>query len=146
VTIGATWYGLFPRFSRAAPATLGASPLRSLLAGLVVVIGTPLAGAGFAAILIGLPIAVLLALLYPVALILGLVTGTFWLGDAAVFRLRGLATTGQRLLALLAVAVTLALVSLVPIVGPIVLWAGTILGTGAFWLRLLRADAGGQTS
>jgi cytoskeletal protein CcmA (bactofilin family) len=140
--LGAAWFGLFPNFSRAAPGTLAGSPLRSVLAGIVVAAGAPLAGAGLAAVVVGLPIAVLLFLLYPAALLLGLVTTALCLADLALSRMKGESTTGRRLLALLAVAVLLGLLALVPILGCLLILAAVLFGTGAFWLRLLRADGG----
>jgi cytoskeletal protein CcmA (bactofilin family) len=142
LVVGAAWYGLFPAFSHAAPGTLRASPWRSALVGIALVAGAPLAGSGLAATVIGLPIAAVLLFLYPPALLLGLVTAAFCLGDWGLRRTGRAVTTGARLLALLAAAVVLSLLAVVPYLGPLLLLAALLSGVGAFWLRLVRADAG----
>ncbi|HEX7926733.1 MAG TPA: hypothetical protein VF678_04015 [bacterium] len=139
--IGAAWYGAFPNFSRAAPGTLATAPLWSLIAGLIVVFATPPAAIGLAAVVIGLPIAGLLFVLYPAALLLGLVTSALWVSVLALRRTAGGITTARRVTALLAVAAVLGIVSLIPILGWLVVFAAVVMGTGALWLRLLRADA-----
>jgi hypothetical protein len=136
------WFGLFPGFSRLAPETLAGAPWRSLAGGLIVLVGAPIAAIGLAATVIGLPLAGLLALVYPSALALGLVTSAFLVADLALKRTQGGITAGRRVAALLAAAIALGVIMLVPVLGGLVLLAGVLFGTGAFWLRLIRADAG----
>jgi cytoskeletal protein CcmA (bactofilin family) len=139
---GAAWYGLFPSFSLSAAAELGKSPLASIGAGLLVVAGTPVMALGLSVTVIGLPLAALLILLYPAALLLGVVTAVFFVGDSGRLLLDRRGGTGRRLAGLLASSLLLAGIFLIPYLGSLTLLAAAVAGTGAFWLRLARADGG----
>lgn len=132
---GLLFVALFPRFTREAEAALRQRPLASLAAGLVVMVGLPLA-----AVLVG---------------VLGAIVGGWWiglvaLGVLAVASLAGVfvagVTLGRWLLervgrpsaqlgwGLVAGLVLLLLVSAVPFAGAVVMFAALLFGLGALAL------------
>jgi hypothetical protein len=112
--------------------------------GLAVLTLTPLAALSLALTVIGIPLALTLVWLYLGALLLGVLTAAFYLGDVV---LRPIARTrwpsrGARIAAFALVVLALALVRFVPIAGPLVLLLALVFGVGAWILRLTRSYLG----
>lgn len=115
-------------------------PLTSFAAGIGVVVLLPLAFVLLAATVIGIPLVILLAPLYPFWLLLGFVGGAIGLsrlpfGERTPSR-------GMQLLALFGALVVMALVALIPFVGQVLLTILFLMGTGALTLALFRNGEG----
>lgn len=127
----------FPRFMDAAARTLGTRPVASLVLGFALLITLPVAGILLMITLIGIPIGLLLFLLYPLALVLGYLLGAYSIGAYGVARWRPAGAGARRthVIALLATLVALAFIGMIPFIGGFILFAVLIAGLGAFTLH-----------
>lgn len=148
--LGAVLLVAAPRFTRAGATTATAQPGRTGLAGLVAAVVVPVLAALAAITVIGLPLAMAALALFLVALWVGSVLGRIAVGSA----LLDLADTeGDHAWAALAIGlVVVALLSLVPYLGPLVRLVVALVGLGVVVLGLratyqvVRERPGGLTS
>ncbi|MCA9636768.1 MAG: hypothetical protein KC420_12135, partial [Myxococcales bacterium] len=117
---------LAPARVRRAASFLNRRPLISALSGLLLALLTVPATVVLAVSVIGIPLIPALALLLLVLLGAGMATLAVWLGDALPF-LRG----GSTLATLLLGYLTLALLALIPFLGPLLLPLANLLAAGA---------------
>jgi hypothetical protein len=130
-----------PRLETSVVATLRASPWRSLLAGFVLLVTTPVAALLLVVSVLGLPIGLVLAASYAIALFVGVLITAFYVGDveARLLSSEPIATRGQHTLLLIAGVATL--VILRTLLGGIVVLVCVLFGVGALALRLYDAYA-----
>lgn len=127
---------LVPRFTTEAAAIIPERPFRTALVGLGWFILVPIAVIVAAITVIGIPLAVITALLYGVVVYLSTVPFSVWLG----WRLFGARTRAGRqgvVLNFLIGGLLLLLVGIIPVVGPIVTLIAACVGLGAIVLRAL---------
>lgn len=136
--LGAVLLIVFPRFSDDLAVRAVDDPLRSGGVGLLLFVGIPILLVLFAITLIGIPLALFGALVYALALWLGVVYGSFSVGAWLV----SLADVGSRWLALVVGVLAVSLVARIPAVGDIVRFAVLLFGLGALALAVLRRYRG----
>jgi cytoskeletal protein CcmA (bactofilin family) len=128
---------VFPGYSLNAARLIGLRPLASLGLGFALLIATPVA-AGIAMVsVLGAILGLVVLAAYFISLLLAVLTGTIYLGDAGL-RLLGrgpLTGFGRRLAALILGVIALMILSGVPFVGFFVVLAVFVLGLGAFYLE-----------
>jgi hypothetical protein len=130
-----------PRFEASVVERLRAHPGRSVLAGFVLLVTTPVAALLLIVSVLGLPLGVVLAASYAVALFAGVLTTAFYVGDVEVRLLNAgpTVTRGQHALLLIAGVATLAVLR--ALLGGIVVFASVLFGLGAVALWLYDAYA-----
>jgi hypothetical protein len=125
-----------PRTERSVIGTLRAQPLKSLLAGFTLLITVPIAALLLIVTVLGLPVGLVLAAAYAVALFAGVLTTAFFLGDAEARWLNPQTETtrGRQAALLLAGVLTLALLRTV--LGGVAVFLAILFGLGALsvWL------------
>lgn len=123
----------FPAYSTRAADWIGREPLRSLGLGFVVLVCLPILALLLLMTIVGIPLALILLLLYSLLLFLGWVTAALFVGRKGLELARGLrpATLGWRLGALLLAVLALWLVGQVPYVGGWITFIALLLGIGA---------------
>lgn len=123
----------FPAYSARAADWIGREPLRSLGLGFVILICLPVLGLLLLITIVGIPLALILFMLYVLLLFLGWVTSALFLGRKGLelLHVRQPVTTARRILALLAAVVALWLLGQVPVVGGWITFASLVLGIGA---------------
>jgi hypothetical protein len=128
-----------PRTERSVIDTLRAQPLKSFLAGITLLLTVPIAALFLMLTVLGLPIGLVLAATYAVALFAGVLTTAFFLGDAEARWLKPQAkeTRGRRALMLLAGVLTLALLRMV--LGGLAVFVAILFGFGALSVWLYQA-------
>jgi len=126
------FYWLFPQFMQRSAKVLTGEPLKALGAGFVVLLVTPLLAIALIAIGIGFLLGLPLAAVYLVTLLTGYLVGLFTLGDFVARRVGfDVATAGRRVLVVVLSIAAVALISLIPVVGPLALFALCLAGIGA---------------
>jgi len=130
-----------PRFETSVVATLRDRPWRSLLAGFVLLVTTPVAALLLVVSVLGLPIGLVLAASYAIALFVGVLMTAFYVGDAEARFLNSgpIATPGRHALLLIAGVATLAILR--ALLGGIVVFACVLFGLGALALWMYDAYA-----
>lgn len=128
-----------PRTEQSVIATLRAQPLKSLLAGVTLLVTVPIAALVLMLTVLALPIGLVLAAVYAVALFAGVLTTAFFLGDAESRWLKPQAKTtrGQQALLLLAGVLTLALLRVM--LGGFAIFVAILFGLGALSVWLYQA-------
>lgn len=123
-----------PRIETSVVATLRAQPARSLLAGFVLLVTTPVAAFLLVISILGLPIGLALGAVYAIALFAGVLITAFFLGDAEarLFKAGPVVTRGQQTILLLAGVLTLAMLR--SLVGGFIVLASVLFGLGALML------------
>ncbi|HET9488624.1 MAG TPA: polymer-forming cytoskeletal protein [Methylomirabilota bacterium] len=113
---------------------------KSLGLGLLIFVVMPLVAVLVIATIIGLPLGLTLAALYPVLLIVGYLTTAVFVGElGARLSARGSElTTGRRVLWLVVALIVLGLASTVPIVGWMLAWLAVVIGLGAATQEVFR--------
>ena len=136
----------FPAGSQRLGEKLRRDPGVTMLFGFAVLVCVPVAAVILAITIIGIPVALAVLLLYFVMLIVGYAALAVALGDSALQRLRS-ADAGRRgwragaaILAMLAMA----LVTKIPVVGGLLVFAALLAGVGALVLAFKREDEGLQ--
>ena len=121
----------FPKVETSVVETFRMRPGRSLLAGFVLLVCTPIAAVLLVMSVLGLPIGLVLAAAYAIALFVGVLATAFFVGDVEARLLeRGpTSTRRQQMLVLVAGVVTLAVLR--SLLGGIVVFAGVVVGLGA---------------
>jgi cytoskeletal protein CcmA (bactofilin family) len=143
---GALFLAAAPIFSVETPDRIKSTPWKALGIGLLAVIGVPLLAVLFVLTIVGIPVGLTLLMLYPIALLLGFVVGTLFVGNAGAGLLRRpppptiAAAIGYFATALVVVM----LVAQVPRVGGLLLFLLILLGVGAFFVELYRRMKGGS--
>lgn len=135
---GLLFFALLPRLANAGVATLRAHPGRSVILGFAMLVTVPIAALLLIVTVFGAPIGVSLAALYLVALLLGLLTAAYCIGELeARWLKRPVATTaGGRAGVLVAGVVTLAILRAV--VGTFAVMTAIVCGLGALALWTFR--------
>lgn len=126
--LGLVLLRIYPVFCRNAAGTIQARPGASLAVGGALVVGVPLVVLLCIVTLVGIPIGLLLGLLYVPTLYLARVFVMFWAGGLLLKRVSGSSSLGW---AFVAGLVLYALLSLIPFVGKFVTLATLLLGVGA---------------
>jgi hypothetical protein len=132
-----------PRFETSVVETLRTHPWKSVLAGFVLLVTTPVAAALMIISILGLPIGLALGATYLIALFGGVLATAFCIGDAEARLLKAppIATRRQQVLILLAGVLTLAFLR--SLFGGIVVFASVLFGLGALILRLYQTFSHG---
>jgi hypothetical protein len=134
----------FPAYSARAADWIGREPLRSLGLGFVILVCLPVLAVLLLVTIVGIPLALIVMLLYLLLLFLGWVTAALYVGRKGLSLLRAdrPVTTGWRIGALLAAVVALWLLGQVPVVGGWITFLALVLGIGALvWQGWPRRDA-----
>jgi len=133
--IGALIIMLSPTGVSSLVGQIRARPLQSLLIGFALIVCVPVAAILAMVTVIGIPIGLLLMLMWPIVVMLGYLAGALFLGDALAglfSRDRGQSTNrGLRVLGLAIVLVLAAVLAQVPILGAMLILALLFFGTGA---------------
>lgn len=138
--LGALMILAMPRFTREAADSIRRLPGQTIGIGFAVLVGVPVMCALLVITLIGIPLAVLLAFFYGALLVLGYLVGAVFLGDFVLGRVDAtrLESNWWRVLFLLLAIVAIAIVKVVPVVGPLACGLLFLAGLGAFSLRAWR--------
>jgi hypothetical protein len=128
---GALWLAATPRFLARAGREIRGRPLLGGLLGLGVLAGWPVGAVIVAVTVIGLPLALILLLLYPVVLFAGWLMAAFALSEAAIDRRTFPAGYGLRLVAFAVALAVLAVAAALPWVGGLIAVIALLLGLGA---------------
>lgn len=133
---------VLPTLTRRVSETARAQFGWSLLWGLIVLIGTPLAVVVAMITVIGIPLGLLLLLSYPIVLLIGYVLAGVAVGDAGLFRFKpeSAANVNHRILAAALALLVLALAARIPVLGALVCFAALLAGTGAL-IRQVRGSS-----
>jgi cytoskeletal protein CcmA (bactofilin family) len=138
--IGIAMLLLGPAFMTEASTIARRDWAQSLGVGFMVLVGTPIAAVLLAITLIGIPVALLLIMLFAALLMLGYVCGAIAVGDFGLqtFVPKRAASTGARILALVAALIALALLRHVRLLGDLVVFLVFLAGVGALLQRAFR--------
>jgi hypothetical protein len=112
-------------------------PGMSLLLGFILLVCIPVGAVLLLATIIGVPLALLVVILYLALLLIGYVSAGLGLGDWALHRFAaaGAARRGARLLAAAAGMLAVTLLARLPWLGGFVLLAAIVIGIGALLLQ-----------
>jgi hypothetical protein len=136
---------VFPEFSALAAQTVRSDPWKSLSLGFALLLCLPAAAVLFLASVIGIPLGLLLLLLYPIMLLLGYLNGLLFLADRFagwIARRRGFIMRTRGRFGALALVMLAALVTVkIPYAGGLLVFVVLLAGLGAFWLRAYRGYA-----
>jgi hypothetical protein len=135
---GLLFFSLLPRLGDAGVRTLRAQPGRSLLVGFLLLVTVPIAAVLLVLTVLGAPIGVSVAALYIVALVLGLLTASYCIGDIEARWLRGPAVTTPSGRAAVLVAGALTLTALRALFGGLAVAMAIVFGLGALGLWTYR--------
>ena len=126
------------KFSHQTTRVLTGQPWVGIGVGFLVLVCVPAIAVALFFTLIGIPLALIVGLVYLAMLIAGYVIGALYLGDRALARARPgePVTPTRRLVALLLVLVGLAIVGSIPVLGGIARFAVLLLGLGGIVLAL----------
>ncbi len=144
IVAGLVLVWLFPDFTSAAAGTVARAPWRSAGLGFALLVATPVAALLLSITIVGLPLGLAVLALYGVSLLCGCLTAAIFVGDLGARwgrREAGLAR-GRRVLFLALALILLALLSLIPIVGGVILFVALICGLGAWSYQAYRRYAG----
>jgi len=139
VLAGALWLAASPRTVAGAARGFRETPVVGGLLGLAVAAVWPLATLLLAVTVVGLPVAGVLFVLYPVVLFAGYLIGAFGLADIVLARRILPPGYGLRLLGFALAVIALALVSLIPFLGTLAVVVVFLIGLGAL-ARTIFAD------
>jgi hypothetical protein len=134
IVIGAVLVALFPGFSAETAESLPRRPMRAALVGLGWICLAPIAIVVVAFTVIGLPLAILAAIVYAVLLFVGDIPVGVWLGRRLLGIREGTRPHGV-VVDYLVGGFVLLIVMLIPVIGKVVLMISTILGLGVILLR-----------
>jgi len=141
---GVILFLLFPGLTVSAALTVRKEPGASLVLGIVLVAGVPIVLACLILSIVGAPLGLALVPVYVIALLVGLLTAAFCLGELgahAVLR-RPKLSRGAHLTGLLVALIALSLVRYIPIAGNVILLLAVVLGLGGWTLRVYRRYRG----
>lgn len=135
---GALMLALFPRFTASAVQTVRASPLGSLGLGTAILFSLPPVILLLIITIIGIPIALMLAGIYAVALLAGFLVAAFFVGERLLLLARkraGAAAYWTRVGMLAIALVILWLVRHIPYAGALLILVALMIGLGAMVLQ-----------
>jgi hypothetical protein len=140
VVLAALLAAAFPREVQRVGGALRAHPSVALFAGFVALICVPFAAIILMITIIGLPLALVVMLLYALLLMVGYAAAGVLLGDAALRRLRAqdAARVWYRIGAAMLAMLLLALIAKVPVLGGFVVLAAMLVGMGAIVMSVVR--------
>jgi cytoskeletal protein CcmA (bactofilin family) len=143
LVVGGVVVALIPRFTTDAAAIIPERPFRSGLVGLGWFVLVPLGIVIAAATVIGIPLAIVTALLYAVVVYLSTVPFAIWVGRLL---LGGRTRAGRQgvLLSFLIGGILVLAVQIIPVVGPLISLIAACIGLGAIMLRALALRRGAQ--
>lgn len=120
------------------------APFKSLGLGLAILFATPFVVLMLFVSVLGTPLAFIVLALYAVALIVGLLTGIIWIGDAGFRRLGKKPDDSKwiRAWSIVAAAALLLIVGLIPFIGGLAFLIVLLLGIGAVTLNFYQLFAG----
>ena len=147
LAVGALFLLVFTGFSRRASSRMLAAPWPALAAGMAVLLGTPLLAVILLITLIGIPLGMVLMMLFPLMLLMGWVVGVFSIAQRVQRSIQKDAPSGSSAAMVGFFALTLLLLLLLgslPFIGFLILVAIMLLGTGACALELYRQVRPGQ--
>lgn len=139
---------VFTGFSRRASGRMLAAPWPALGAGVVVLLGTPMLAMLLLITLIGIPLGIVLMMLFPLMLLMGWIVGVFSIAQRVQRAIQKDAPSESSAAMIGFFALTLLLVLLLgslPIIGFLILVAILLLGTGACALELYRQVRSGRS-
>lgn len=136
LVVGGLVVALLPRFTEKAAETIPERPVRSALVGLGAFILIPFAIIIAAITVIGLPLAIVVALLYGIVAYLSAVPVAVWVGRLLLGARARVGRQGA-LLAFLVGGILVLVVQVIPVLGPIVMAVAVCLGFGAILLQTL---------
>ena len=136
LVVGGLVVALLPRFAEKAAETIPERPVRSALVGLGAFILIPFAIFIAAITVIGLPLAIVMALLYGIVAYLSTVPVAVWVGRLLLGARARVGRQGA-LLAFLVGGILVLVVEVIPVLGPIVMAVAVCLGFGAILLQTL---------
>jgi len=147
IVTGVALYLLFPGFTVLASRTIGSDPAKSLGIGLLLVVAIPVAAILTMLTILGIPLGLILFVLYFGAQLVGFLLTAFFLGDlgARAFLRRGRRSRTAGVLWLVLALALLALVNQLPLVGGAVMAAAVLVGLGAMSLHVWRHWGGPDT-
>jgi cytoskeletal protein CcmA (bactofilin family) len=130
-------YKLFPVFTMSTVARISGDPLKSLGAGFLILILTPLTAALLMAIVVGFWVGLSIMALYLVALIVGYLSACFFVSDWVAKRFnKDISTTGRRFISVALAIIVLGLLSNIPLIGGLLNFVLLLLGLGAVMMQL----------
>ena len=142
MVLAAVLVGIAPAFTTRASEMLRKRPLFVLLLGFIVLVCVPVAAVILLITVIGLPLALLVLLLYPVLLLIGYESTAIGLSDWALQRFAGdRITPVSRATAAAGAVFLIALLARLPVVGGLVAFLALIAGLGAIVLQWKRPAA-----
>jgi cytoskeletal protein CcmA (bactofilin family) len=136
LVVGGVVVALLPRFTAAAAEIIPERPFRSALVGLGWAILVPFAIIIAVVTVIGIPLAIVTALLYGIVVYLSTVPFAIWIGRL-LLGARNRAGRQGVLLSFLIGGILVLAVQLIPVVGPVITAIAACLGLGAILLRTL---------
>ncbi len=138
---GALLLLLVPGLPASMVTTLRAQPGMSFFMGFVLLFTVPVAALMLIVSLFGLPVGFVVAALYGVALLVGLITTALLIGEVEIRAIKPSmsAEVRDRLLFLLTGVLTLGVVRLLPFIGGLIVFASILFGLGAFGISLYRS-------
>ena len=133
---GILLYAMFPRYTANAARTLRTSPLKSLGLGAAVFFSAPPIILLLVITIVGIPVALVVAALYAVALLAGYLIAAFFIGQRLLELFgKSAATTWWRNVSLAAALAMLWLLRQIPYAGGLVMLAALLFGLGALALQ-----------
>jgi len=131
-----------PRRAKAVAAAIKAKPLLSLGWGTLLLIATPIAIVILCVTIIGIPLGIIGAIVYGLAIFLSQVAFGLFIGYWIIGYTRNVDSRGMLVLAFLLGFVLLTLVKLIPFVGPFIWLVTSIFGIGAMVMshKTIRSD------
>jgi len=140
ITTGIVYSLAFPEFNLGNVRRLTDQPLPSIGLGVAVLIVTPIIIMLLMMTVIGYLLALCLLAVYLLTLLLGILTGVFYIAEFGLQRIFKVAeaSKGKRIFAFIAAAIVLAILLLIPILGALLFLFLLIGGIGALHLQLWR--------
>ena len=136
--LGTLMVFLLPNATANVARALATNPGRSLLFGMGMLMAVPMMGVLFMITIIGIPIGLLVFLLYVLALMIGYVTVAYFIGEHLVNLVRKgkPAGPGYRVLGFITALALLASLQTLPFVGALIALVVVLMGLGAWTLSL----------
>lgn len=132
-------YLLFPRYAHTAGGEVRDAPLKALGLGLAILIGVPIVAVLLIMTGVGAMLGLALLALYLATLVVGFSSGVIIVGDWGLRAAhRSSVRRGLGLLAVVVAAIAIALLSLIPVLGGLLVFLLMLAGLGALTLRLWR--------
>jgi hypothetical protein len=140
IAAGLLLAGIASRQVRSAEILISREPVRTLVAGLIGLIGIPIAAVLLMATVIGLPLGLgVLIGVWPLIAFLGYLVAGIWLGDLMLGRLQPETRRERPYAAALTGLIVLGLVGILPVLGGLIVGVASLFGFGAIVLIAWRA-------